>query len=92
VATVIIVVLAILWANETLVWRDDPYWRSVEGDKRACPIQKQPDGNRPGVMPDRWHGSVQLPNGVTVTVEALGSLNPRATVTYSDAPTVHNLY
>jgi hypothetical protein len=92
VATAIIVVLAIVWAKETLVWRDDPYWRLVEDYKRAHPIKKQPDAKRPGFLPDRWLQSVQLPQGVTATIEAVESLDPRATVTYLDAPTVHDLY
>jgi hypothetical protein len=92
VATAIIVILAILWAKETLVWRDDPYWSLVESYKRARPIRKQPDAKRPGFLPDNWVESVQLPEGVTATIEAVESLNPRATVTYSDAPTIHDLY
>jgi hypothetical protein len=91
-ATAIILLLAVFWAKETLVWRDETYWRLVEGYKRARSVKRQPDANRPGFLPDRWHESVQLPDGVTATVEALDSLNPRATVTYSDAPTVHDLY
>ncbi len=92
VATAIIVALTIVGAKETLVWRDDPYWRLVDGYKRAQPIKKQPDAKRPGFLPDRWVESVQLPQGVTATIEAVESLNPRATVTYSDAPTAHDLY
>jgi hypothetical protein len=74
VATAIIVVLAIVWAKETLVWRDDPYWSLVESYQRARPIKKQPDAKRPGFLPDRWVESVQLPQGVTATIEAVESL------------------
>jgi hypothetical protein len=90
-ATAIVIILAAFWARETLVWRDDEYLRLVDGFKRARSITKQPDKERAS-FPDRWQESFQLPDGVTATVEALDTLNPRATVTYSDARTVHDVY
>ena len=90
-ATAIVIILAAIWARETLVWRDDEYLRLVDGYKRARSLTKQPDAKRDS-FPDRWHESFQLRDGVTATVEALDTLNPRATVTYSDAQTVHHLH
>jgi hypothetical protein len=88
----IVVLLATFWARDTFVWRHEAYWRLIDGYKRARSIKKQPDANRPGFLPDRWHESIQLPDGVTATVEAPDSLNARATVTYSDASTARELY
>jgi hypothetical protein len=92
VATAIVVLGAVYWAKETFVWRDDAYWRLVEGYKRARPITKQPDPKRPGFLPDRWLESVQLSDGVAATIEALDSLNSGATVRYSDAAMIHDLF
>jgi hypothetical protein len=88
----IAILIALFWLKETLIWRDGEYWRLVEGYKRARSISKQSDRKKPGFLPDRWHESLSLPNGITATVEALDTLNPSATVRYSDARTVQELH
>jgi hypothetical protein len=82
--------IALIWAKETLVWRDGEYHRLVRAYGTARSIDQQADVGFP--PHDRWHQAVAISIGVTATIDVPDSLNPPATISYSDRPTVFQLY